>query len=168
MTTIVCDGRTVASDSAVICNGLRVVPHDCKKIVERRGYVFGIVGEVKMLEPMIAWFLGGAKKDNYPPGKNDYQFLVFYRDRVVAYDESGVLGDDYLYPATFGSGRQVARGALQVGATAETACAAACALDMGSAEPVITLELSDLNSLDHSPARPAARRRRGSKRRRSR
>ncbi len=139
MTTIASDGITVAADSCVTANDLRVKAPETK-LQREGGYLFGIAGDISMMEPMIDWYLKGAISTKHPRHctTTTFTFLVFLPDEVQMFNQQSDYVDKYRYPYTTGTGAQLAMGAILHGATPYEAVKCACKVDVYSAEPITT------------------------------
>lgn len=152
MTTIAADGTRVAHDSASSIGDMRTErTRDKVRLVD--GYLFGITGVLYALEPMIEWWLKGAKKESYPTwGKEDsFTFIVFFRDVCIVYTNETYMSDTRSYPTAFGSGMHYAVGAMRAAEDAPRAVQIACTLDVYSWAPVTHHDIPDVRSTDPRP-----------------
>lgn len=142
MTTIACDGKTVSVDSLALVNGMRV-PFKQSKIQERGGYLFAHCGTTLMFEPMIRWYLDGADPAKYPLTHPEYHFafIVFFPTHCDEFTDKLPYPDRCDYPCTFGSGDQLAMGAMLHGATPYEALCCATRADTRSGGTIVTKQI---------------------------
>lgn len=138
MTTIAWDGKTLAADTLITSNGMRV--GYAQKIGKRGRVLFGASGSLEVMQPFLAWCSGGFHGD--PPSmkrdESDASGLVVFEDRIVTFSNTGV--DTIRAPFyAQGSGSPMALGALHAGATAIEAVKAAAAVDTGSGGEITAL-----------------------------
>jgi hypothetical protein len=152
MTTIAADGTRVACDSAVSI-GNRRAENFRQKIKFKDGYLFGCSGNMCVMDPLIEWWLAGAKKQDFPGGAKDIEFVfgVFFRDVAIMYDQDSHFADMHAYPTAMGSGTNYALGAMKSGEDAVRAVQIACQLDVYSWAPVQHHDIPDMKSTDPRP-----------------
>jgi ATP-dependent protease HslVU (ClpYQ) peptidase subunit len=126
LTTIVYRDGIMAADGRVTLGQL-VVTDNCQKIKKLSdGALFALTGDDALWENLIEW-LEACEPDTAPPqGKDFTAILVDTSGNLTVYEGN----TDRFVPwygeyAAFGSGSDVAYGALEMGATAEQAVAAA-------------------------------------------
>lgn len=167
MSTIVCDGNVALCDSAACIGDMRASNTEEKmRVVD--GYLFGVTGVAYALTPMIRWWMGGAKREDFAKIDGSFTFTVYFKDRVLVYNGEGPECDSRSYPTAFGSGTPFAMGALHAQSNAHGAIMAACALDLYSWGPVQTFAVPDKLSTDPHPVeilKTVKRRLRGRRRR---
>ena len=138
MTTIAYRDGVMAADTALIGGG--VVEGAFKKIAQSHGTdgptTIGCAGSAGYFQPFVDWVRGKGEKP--APDKDDgFDALVVRPDgSVEAYDRLMVALPIEAPFHAIGSGKELARGAMAAGATAEEAVKIACLFDTGSCEPV--------------------------------
>jgi hypothetical protein len=121
MTVIAWDGRTLAADKMACCGDTAVTCTKIRRVDEKLFAWCGGRGEGMAL---VEWYLAGADKDKYPEfQKSDdwARLVVATASGVVFYEkvpEPQPCEDPY---GAWGSGREVALGALAMGADARHA-----------------------------------------------
>lgn len=145
MTCIAWDGKTLAGDRRA-CRGDTVFT---KHKLHRVGSMLvGLAGGSDYCEDLLAWFVGGFKPEAFPATQKTDDFavaLVVDGGRVLMYDRSpiGVEILDAVCAIGSGrdvSGRDVAIGAMHMGATAIEAVEAASRWISSCGNGVDTLE----------------------------
>lgn len=129
MTTIACDGESMAADG-LVCSGSTIFGTKSTKIVELNdGRILGCAGNVRYQDLFAAWLNDGG---DMPELDEEFEALVLQTDgTVVSYDYKGRPLPEEL-PTASGSGREFALAAMDLGATAEEAVKIACQRDMMS------------------------------------
>lgn len=127
MTVIVWDGVSIASDK-MVCNGSTA--QAVTKIFRIGSELMGLTGNLSIGMEMIEWYREGAQPEKYPTSNRTEDkgcsLIVIKGPRNVWKYESSPY--PFLFEAkycAFGSGDQVALGALYMGATAAEAVQAA-------------------------------------------
>jgi len=140
MTTIAWDGKTLAADTLITSNGMRV--GHARKIGKRGRVLFAASGCLEFAQPFLAW-CGNGFPGPPPPMKqddNEAAGLVIFEDRIITFSHTGA--DTIRAPFyAQGSGSPMALGALHAGASAEDAIKADIALDTASGGEIMTLTL---------------------------
>jgi ATP-dependent HslUV protease subunit HslV len=144
MTTVAYRDGVLAADTLVISGSSRA-GHMSKLLKTRRGALVGISGEVEGTTRFLDWMRSGRR--GKPPATDDDSGC---RGIVVEPDGSVLFwdGGPALFPKrgayfALGSGRDVALGALAMGATADAAVRAAMQIDIYTGGDVETLRLED-------------------------
>lgn len=126
MTIIVWTPQAMAADS-LACRG------DTKMFLRKMhrvgNEVIAAAGTSDYAEAMFSWYRSGARIEDFPKyqEKEDYSILVVgTARRVVHYDRTPYPVELRMPFAAFGSGREVALGALEMGADAYKAALVAC------------------------------------------
>lgn len=123
MTTIACDGRTVAADGQMQDNGA--------------------------FAPISDWIADGADIEKLPK-IGEFSVIEFGPEQAFAYSHDIPYPDPYNYPCAFGSGQPFALAAMQLGKGAVDAVRVAMELDPGSGGEVTRISLepaSDVQGL---------------------
>lgn len=152
MTTIACDGVTIAADSQSTSGG-EIISLTKQKIVIEHGYVFGLSGNYAYFETLRAWYASGCDPEKAPKisGTGSSWYLaVFREDDFVAYNNEIPYADVFPYPQSFGSGSQYALGAMKAGVDAVAAVRAAIELDTASGGSVQSISLREALRLARS------------------
>lgn len=164
MTAIVWDGKQLAADSLCVSGGVRMKAAKLFKLPT--GHIVGVYGHFDRSADMLGWFKDNAQHgldfDKYTkmvdkPKGEDAGIVVYFpvTGEVYEFDDTKwgfPILDDYM---AWGSGREVALGAMYAGANAVTAVRAA-ARHMTSCDdgvvsftaPRLVSALADLPSLD--------------------
>lgn len=135
MTTIACDGITIAADG-LRCAGSEIVSRSERKIRIYKGRLYAISGVSMMFERAMAWHAEGAVPEKMPTfgdGKGDDSYSLYVvQDHGLERFHSASHGysEVYPYPCAFGSGGDYAQGVLAAGGTARKAIEAASTLDV--------------------------------------
>lgn len=132
MSTIAWDGKTLAADCQVTCHE---TPQKCSKIKKLSdGTILGTVGSLSTGAIMMRWYEDGADLMRYPHSqgdKEDWSYLI-----VVKPDGEVLEYSRHPYPRIvsvpfgWGSGRDYALGAMEMGADAIKAVEISCKLDI--------------------------------------
>lgn len=134
MTTIVYRDGVMAADGRVT-TGQLIVTDTCKKITKLSdGALFALAGEDHLEQNLIEWLEEADGGTAPPQGKDFTAILVDTSGNLSVFTGSGdrfVPWNDIAY-AAFGSGADVAYGALEMGATADQAVAAGINRDVNS------------------------------------
>lgn len=130
MTTIVYRNGVLAADSLTTSNGMRV--GYAKKVRKIGGVLVGACGTSSLCERFFDWLRAGLKGDDPFRGNDDGNGLVVTPSgHVICFGKHGP--SRYCWPYfTMGSGEQIATGALEMGASATEAVAAAISINVMS------------------------------------
>lgn len=144
MTTIAFKNGVVASDTGASNRGSRV--GHVVKIFARDGHVAGSCGDSGWNASFRKWFASGETGN--PPeirrdahNNDDAKGVIFRRDGIIEVYESTGMHEVTAPFYAIGSGAAEARGAMQVGASAEEAVRAAMILDDGTYGNVLVLKI---------------------------
>lgn len=139
MTTIATDGRTMAGDGLVTSNGT-IFGTKCVKVRKLKdGRIVGISGVAYTFDPFCEWLERGGDLPTLDEGA--FEALVLGVDGSCrSYDHTGRHLAEELPTAT-GSGREIALGAMAVGASPEEAVKAACERDTGTGGLITVVSL---------------------------
>lgn len=145
MTVIVWDGKTLAADKRCSYGGMNCT---VTKITRIGALLVGGSGDVPYIQAMFDWVRRGRSVDDFPADqrtKDDWQPII-----VVEPDGRAMMYERTPYPVRYddiqmviGSGREYARAALYMGATAAEAVAVASALDVNCGNGIDTLRIEN-------------------------
>lgn len=148
MTVIVFDGKTLASDKQATEGGLRHTTTKIKRIEKGKfkGYLMAGAGCTSQANHMMAWFELGAEPESFPKYQDtedlSAQLLVIAPSKeILRFDFNPIPCVFYDEVYAMGNGREVAMGALAMGATAEQAVLIASELCSGCGMGLDKLEL---------------------------
>lgn len=118
MTTIACDGKSMAGDGFACARG-SIVDHATVKVYRATdGCILGCAGEYHDALAFLAWRNGGDR----PKIKAAFEALVLMASGDLSYHcEKDLEGVPQEIPAAIGSGMDFALGAMDGGATPESA-----------------------------------------------
>ena len=126
MTTIAYDGKSIACDSRATCGEYISPQHQNKAFYDVGPFrCVMFCGDVAGFIPMHDWLRKGAKPKDYPHVET--VAVCVYGKKVTVYGDAWPFVADKL--SAFGSGGDVALGALHAGADARTAIRIAAKLD---------------------------------------
>lgn len=150
MTIIVWDGKTLVADKQATEGSVLQTVTKIRKITsgKQKGWLIGAAGATAQCNMMMGWFEAGANPNNFP---HSLQKEDGFAAHMVAISPEGVVHkyefvpfpiifEDQFYAA--GTGRDLAIGALAMGADAKTACEIACtySTDCGVGMDIINLK----------------------------
>lgn len=139
MTTIAYRDGVMAADSLTTCNGMRVAY--VRKVWKCGRLLVGAAGDGALGRKFLQFVKDGIKDDGPFTGKTEGNGVVITPDnKIVCWGTGGASVYDWPYFA-LGSGEAIATGALEAGATAEEAVAAAIRVDVHSGGPIISVRL---------------------------
>ena len=121
MTIIAWDGKSLAADRHMTSDGLR---SECTKIYKNKDMVLAICGTLACGFELLEWYKKGKKKKDWPSfqATDDWTTLVVAHKKKVFYLEGQPNPIEVLEPFyAWGSGRDYALGAMEMGATAKQA-----------------------------------------------
>lgn len=148
MTVIAWDGVNLAADKQASEGNTRHVTTKIKRIQkgEFKGYLVGGAGSTSQSNQMIVWFESGADPNFFPRYQDDEtvaaQLLAISPDKIIyRFDFNPIpcVLEDGVY--AIGSGRDVALGAIAMGATAQQAVEIASSICEGCGMGVDVLPL---------------------------
>lgn len=145
MTIIVYRDGIMAADSLVTGDDLRQ-GRSTKIIRTREGWLAGGSGTLAAATLFLEWMRAGHKAgemDTVGAADNLNAVAISPAGLIFSVDGCGVLSpiqDEFF---AVGSGRTIAIGALEMGATAEQAVEVTIRRDVGCGPPIITLQLKD-------------------------
>lgn len=147
MTTIAYRDRTLAADTGMSRSG-NIFGGTVVKIVRvPDGRLAGAVGSAGFGGAFLTWAQNGADRAIAPSAKEDQStydtgFIVERDGSLSVLEPSGWFSCSPPFYA-FGSGKEIAMGAMAMGADAQRAVAVACVIDAGSREPITVLGLEN-------------------------
>jgi len=129
MTCIAWDGRMLAADRQATNAGMRRVVSKLRPLPDSR--IMTGTGDASIIAEMCAWFEAGADIEKFPKRQasdDGGTFLVVGRTEILVYERGPIAMP--LHPdnkiAAWGSGRDYAIGAMEMGADAVKAVEIAC------------------------------------------
>jgi ATP-dependent protease HslVU (ClpYQ) peptidase subunit len=118
MTTIACDGKTMAGDGLAARNTLITTLDATKVAMLDDGRIVGTAGEKPCCRRFLAWLQDGGAR----PKLKDLAALVLHPDgRLVYHTDSDPEGTVTGIPNAIGSGCEIAIGAMLAGLSPERA-----------------------------------------------
>jgi len=126
MSIIAWDGKIVAADKQATEGDIRSL---CRKLERIRGAIVATVGDVSHSTKLIKWYRAKGSEADFPKysAKEDAMLIVF-NDNGQVY-EYGATGGKFLITDPFmawGTGKDLALGAMAMGANAKKAAQIAC------------------------------------------
>jgi hypothetical protein len=147
LTTIACDGKSMAADSQT-SNG-QIYGYGQKVWRAPDGRIFGACGDTAQCIKFRRWMMEGGE---FPKLNESLTALILNPDGTVDWiDEDGEM-IRMMTPCSAGSGGDFATGAMEAGATPEEAVAIAAKRDTGTGGVITVLHLEE-----GSKASPASR-----------
>lgn len=145
MTTIVFRSGFVASDSRVTLDGDYIHPREVVKVWRCGDALFGIVGSAENMDTLKEWLEFGGPHAPDRPELEDTTLIEFCADGRI-YEHHGKDGTMEVTPLAkdfyvWGSGRLIAYGALELGASAAEAVLIAAKYDPSTGGTVRELQV---------------------------
>jgi len=134
MTTIACDGVSIAADSLVTGGGFRCAERHEKLFVTPDGNYVGTTGFTDDGHAVRKWFETGCP-DEKPDIDGSFEALVLTRDGTF-YLSSKLVMTKYYDVMAIGSGGEIAIGAMLAGKKPHEAVAIAIGRDTRSGGPI--------------------------------
>lgn len=123
MTIIVYDGHSLAIDNAGVHEGIKVPL--VKAFRCNDGSVITGVGNAAQIALMRDWYVNGAKSEEFPESQRQgnpwCELIVVDKDGLTRYEHTPSAVMHARHKCAFGVGKDIAYGALAMGATAEQA-----------------------------------------------
>lgn len=119
MTTIACDGKSMAGDGRACRNDLIVNEAAVKVHRLADGSLFGGAGDKHELQELRAWLDAGAQGS--PPKAKDFAAFVLKRNGELWYHTDRSVPVLTEAPNAVGCGEELAIGAMEAGASAQQA-----------------------------------------------
>jgi hypothetical protein len=145
MTTICWDGKTLAGDKQMTCNG---VPVQVTKIHRSPdGALLGASGDADVSEAMKQWYMAGAVPEKFPAKAvetgSETQMLVITQDgQIRLYCRAPIPLKIESEVFALGSGCDFALAAMHLGRCSVDAMVLACQLDVHTGMGFDTLQLN--------------------------
>jgi ATP-dependent protease HslVU (ClpYQ) peptidase subunit len=140
MTTIACDGKSMAGDGLVTSGGTVFGEAFVKVARLKDGRLAGASGSAFFIQPFWDWLESGGE---FPQLGDDEGFdgiVLHTNGSCQSYDNKGRCIPEEV-PTAVGSGRELAIGAMCAGATAEEAVAISCKRDTCTGGKITTISL---------------------------
>ena len=132
MSVIAYDGKVIAADKQATCGDLiRTVT---KLVRLESGVILGWTGSQDRGLTLARWWREGADPESYPEFQLEEDWcrlVVLQNGRLVTYEQSPDCFEMLERCQAFGSGRDFAIGAMEVGASAVRAAEVACKFSAG-------------------------------------
>lgn len=127
MTVIAYRAGVLAADTMAVHNEHIKVLNSCK-VIKRRGHLLAVAGDLCPANPLILkWFFaksGMEKRTPYHGMKFDLM-VITPEEQIQMWDQRGEVEIMHVPFYAIGSGKEYAMGAMEMGATAQQAVAAA-------------------------------------------
>lgn len=141
MTVIAYRDGLIACDSMCISGGMK---SNVNKFARPANAILFGSGEQSAFLQLVSWYVGGANPADWPTSinRNDFtSMIVAQGGRIFEYEHLPYpieIIDPY---SAWGSGRDIAMGAMYMGATAEQACMAAAQHNNGCGGKIHTFKV---------------------------
>lgn len=145
MTVICWDGRTLAADKRMDCNGY---PATVTKIFRMPdGSLIGGAGDSDVISALRQWYLDGCNPGAYPDNRGEQGcyatlMVVTAAREVRLYLSSPIPIQMHNQTFAIGSGADYALAVMHLGHSAKKAVEVACALDTGCGNGIDTLRMA--------------------------
>lgn len=137
MTVIAWDGKALAADRQATANGVLHTITKIRKITKgkKKGWLIANAGSAATGGLLMDWFESGAVPSQFP---YEYQTKDGFAATLIAISPEGLIHkyEHLPLPIVFeddfyadGSGKEMAMGAMAMGADAETACQVVCSME---------------------------------------
>lgn len=140
MTTIACDGRTIAADGLKLYASFDIVQLDAKKLKVVGDRIYAITGSFVAFGPCIDWHMKGAAPDDKPK-IDDWYLIVVDFNGVTRYSDKYPYPESMPVPVAFGAGADLALGAMMAGATPQEAVRIAATVTTHTGGEIQTLDI---------------------------
>lgn len=139
MTTIAYDGKSLAADSQCTTGGLKC--RAVKIVKSPSGFLAAGTGDLNSILPWLRWVRRGLRPEEQPESLNSKSTIVIVDPRGRAHTFEGAAVRTPLLEKfwAFGSGAELALGAMAMGADARTAVKVACKFDVYTSGRVVVL-----------------------------
>lgn len=142
MSVIAWDGQSVAADKQLTCGTTTMAITKVHKLPT--GEIIGLVGCLERGEELMNWYRNGAKPEEFPKfgdSVGDAELIVVTEESVSSYVRSPYSAPIENSFMAWGSGGDVALGAMAMGATAEEAVEIACRFNSACGLGINVLEV---------------------------
>lgn len=136
MSVVAWDGKTLAADTQSTSSGMRM---RCHKMAVSNGVVLAWIGDYEVGLMLAKWWAAGADPEKWPAVQSNpdrwSRLIVATKDDCSTYEQLPValiVHDKFM---AWGSGRDFAMGAMEMGASAERAVEVACRWDTSCGLP---------------------------------
>ena len=131
MSIVVWDGKVLAADRQSLCAGLATTASKMSmKETPNSRTVLAFIGGDSNGRELIDWFWAGAKKEDWPKCQDDNEplprLIIATRNGCYFFEQQPILIPVLDPFAAWGSGRDFAYGALEMGADAVRAVEVTC------------------------------------------
>lgn len=143
MTTIAWDGATVAADGKAVTGNGNVITLRERKLMVNGRVVYALTGAAWMFDALVAW----ARSTGDEPPKCEEEWTLIEFDGVVRFTSEKMAPHWVTVeraPWAWGSGTDLAIGAMLAGASARRAVEIACQVDNGSGGTITEIDLLTL------------------------
>lgn len=130
MTTVICDGESMAADSQQAGDFIDII--EVEKVYKVGDMLVGMAGSANTAALFIKWVKTGMLDDSFPKFEAKSFEAMILKDGVVLYYDDNTTGIPTGMPSAIGSGGGYAIAAVLAGASVEEAVKIACRLDTGS------------------------------------
>jgi 20S proteasome alpha/beta subunit len=144
VTVLVWDGVTLAADKRAVSSGLFFTVTKIRKIND---CLVGISDTYSCGLLMMKWFEGGAEMEKYPKPQEDKDrwsamVVITPERKIIKYEQDPIGFEIEEKKFAFGSGRDYALGAMEMGADAVRAVEIASKFESGCGNGIDTLTFS--------------------------
>lgn len=144
MTTIACDGKTMAADSCCISEHLAPAAYRSSKLYRIGRSIYGEAGDAGGSGKLLQWLRqrasasdpDGVPEPIFEKHERDFAVLELSPDGIFVYEKDCIRNRVLEPRAAIGSGSLVALYVMRQGKGAEEAVFEACTVDDGSRPPV--------------------------------
>lgn len=140
MTTIACDGKSMAGDGAAFVRGTRISWDSVKVCLMPGGVLMGSCGSDVDLTKFKRWLESGAHMEP-PTLEEEFGALLLDPSGRVEIVSSSCIGQEAKAPIAIGSGMDLAIGAMDAGLSAEAAVEIASRRDPHTGGKITVLHL---------------------------
>lgn len=138
MTTIACDGKSMAADGMVSCEGTVFGRNAVKVRRLNDGRIVGVCGSAYNIEPFSEWLNDGGDKPELP---DEFEALVLRPDGICLCYNNKCQSIVEELPTASGGGKDFALAALDAGCSPERAVEIACQRALGTGGKITVIHL---------------------------
>lgn len=144
MTVLVFDGNTFAADKRATNQGLIF---SVTKIKKSRDHLIGVSGDFSAGKMLMKWFEDGCDPTKWPKCQEDKDrwtslIVITPENKILKYEQEPIPMEVEEKRFAFGSGRDLALAAMEMGADAIKAVEVASKFDAGCGNGIDTLRFS--------------------------